>query len=195
MSDKRVLMLIGDFVEDYEAMVALQILQMMGHPVATASPGKKSGDKVVTAIHDFEGHQTYTEKIGHNFPITADWSEVRADDFAAVVIPGGRAPEFLQLDPEVLTLLKNFDKAAKPIAAICHGPYVLTAAGLVDGKRCQAYPSLRPELERAGATWVEPSAEMDSVCVDGNLITGPAWPAVGAWMRELLKQLGTTQLP
>jgi protease I len=189
MSTKHILMLVGDFVEDYEAMVPLQILQMVGHSVDVVCPDKKAGDTVATAIHDFDGYQTYSEKHGHNFAINADWDQVTADEYDALVIPGGRSPEYLQLDERVISIVKHFDAAKKPIAATCHGPHLLTAAGAVSGRRCQAYPSLQPELVRAGAVWDEPSAGLDSVCVDGHLVTAPAWPANPAWMREFLKLL------
>jgi protease I len=190
MSTKRILMLVGDFVEDYEAMVPLQILQMVGHAVDVACPDKKSGDVVATAIHDFDGYQTYSEKHGHNFAITIDWQQVDPANYDALVIPGGRSPEYLQLDESVVAIVKHFDSATKPIAATCHGPSLLLAAEAVSGRRCQAYPSLRPELVRAGAIWDEPSAGLDSACVDGHLVTAPAWPANPAWMREFLKLLG-----
>lgn len=191
MAAKRVLMLVGDFVEDYEAMVPLQILQMAGHSVDTACPDKQAGETVVTAIHDFEGHQTYSEKRGHNFPLSISWDQVRAETYDALVIPGGRSPEYLQLDKRVLAVVQHFAEKEKPLAATCHGLYLLTAADVAKGRRCQAYPSLRPELERAGAIWDEPSAGLDSVCVDGNFVTAPAWPANGTWMREFLRLLGT----
>ena len=190
MSSSRILMLVGDFVEDYEAMVPLQILQAVGHHVDTACPGKEAGETVATAIHDFEGQQTYSEKQGHNFAISLNWNEAVESTYDGLVIPGGRSPEYLQLDEQVLALVKQFANNDKPIAATCHGPQILVAANLVEGRRCQAYPSLRPELERAGATWDEPSAGLDSVCVDGKLVTAPAWPANAAWMREFIKLLG-----
>lgn len=189
MASKRILMLVGDFVEDYEAMVPLQILQMVGHQVDTACPDKQAGSHVVTAIHDFEGHQTYSEKRGHNFAITVDFDSVSSEDYDGLVIPGGRSPEYLQLNEQVLEIVRHFSAVGKPMAVTCHGPYLLSAAGVVSGRRCQAYPSLRPELERAGATWDPPSAGLDSVCVDGNLVTAPAWPANPAWMREFLRVL------
>jgi protease I len=195
MSDKRILMLVGDFVEDYEAMVPLQILQMMGLAVDVACPGKKAGDKVATAIHDFEGHQTYSEKPGHNLAINLDWQLVNASNYDALVLPGGRAPEYLRLNEQVITIVRHFAEQGKPIASTCHGPQILTAANAVAGRRCQGYPTLQPEIERAGGTWESPSAGMDSVCVDGNLVTAPAWPANAAWMREFLKVLGVTSLP
>jgi protease I len=190
VSTKRILMLVGDFVEDYEAMVPLQILQTLGHRVDVACPDKQAGETVVTAIHDFEGHQTYSEKRGHNFAVTIDWESVEPANYDALVIPGGRAPEYLQLNERVLAIVRHFDEAQKPIAAICHGPFLLTGAGVVKGRRCQAYPTLQPELVRAGATWDEPSPKLDSACVDGHLVTAPAWPAHPAWMREFLKVLG-----
>lgn len=189
MNQKRVLMLVGDFVEDYEAMVPLQILQMVGHRVDVACPDKRAGDKVTTAIHDFEGHQTYSEKQGHRFPITIDWSAVSPEQYDALVIPGGRSPEYLQLNECALAIVRHFAESGKPLASTCHGPYLLTAAGVVKGRRCQAYPTLRPELERAGAIWDTPNSTLDSVCVDGSLVTAPAWPANPAWMREFLRVL------
>ncbi len=191
MPAKQILMLVGDFVEDYEAMVPLQILLMAGHYVDTASPGKRAGDTIVTAIHDFEGHQTYSEKRGHNFAINVNWDNVQPANYDGLVIPGGRSPEYLQLDERVLKIVRYFAEAKKPLAVTCHGAYLLTAADVAQGRRCQAYPSLRPELERAGAIWDEPSEKLDSVCVDENLVTAPAWPANPAWMREFLKLLGT----
>jgi protease I len=195
MSSKRILMLVGDFVEDYEAMVPLQILQTMGLSVDVACPDKKSGEKVATAIHDFEGHQTYSEKPGHNFAINIDWQEVNATNYDALVLPGGRAPEYLRLNPEVIAIVQHFAENDMPIASTCHGPQILAAANAVAGRRCQAYPTLQPEIERAGGKWQPLSAGMDSVCVDGNLVTAPAWPANAAWMRAFLKVLDVTNLP
>lgn len=195
MSGKRILMLVGDFVEDYEAMVPLQILQMMGHTVDVACPDKNAGDKVATAIHDFEGHGTYSEKQGHNFPISINWHRVDPHDYDALVIPGGRSPEYLQLDERVQSVVHHFFTTHKPVAATCHGPMILNTAGVLKGRKLQAYPSLRPDLERAGAIWDTPSPSLDSVCVDANLVTAPAWPANGNWMREFLKVLGSTTLP
>jgi protease I len=195
MSGKRILMLVGDFVEDYEAMVPLQILQMMGHQVDVACPDKRAGEKVATAIHDFEGHGTYSEKRGHNFLISVDWHRVDAHEYDALVIPGGRSPEYLQLDERVQAIVQHFFTTHKPVAATCHGPMILNSANVVKGRKLQAYPSLRPDLERAGAIWDPPSEGLDSVCIDKNLVTAPAWPANAAWMREFLKVLGTTALP
>jgi protease I len=191
MTPKRILMLVGDFVEDYEAMVPLQILQMEGHAVDVACPDKKAGGHVVTAIHDFEGQQTYSEKRGHNFAINIDWEKVDPKSYDALVIPGGRSPEYLQLNERVLEIVRHFFEANKPVAATCHGAMILTAAEVVKGRRCQAYPSLKPELVRAGAEWIEPSAGLDSACTDGNLVTAAAWPGNPAWMKGFLAVLGS----
>ena len=122
MKSAKILVLAGDFVEDYEIMVPFQALQMVGHKVDAVCPGKKKGEQVRTAIHDFEGDQTYTEKRGHNFTLNATFDEVNPARYDALVIPGGRAPEYLRLNPKVLELVRHFDKEGKPIAALCHGP-------------------------------------------------------------------------
>jgi protease I len=191
MPSKRILMLVGDYVEDYEAMVPFQMLQLVGHRVDVVCPGKRAGETVCTCIHDFEGEQTYSEKRGHNFRLNATFDEVRAQDYDALMIPGGRAPEYIRLDPQVLELTRAFARDSKPIAAICHGPQVLAAAGVVNGRSISAYPAMKPDLVAAGAEWVEPSPELDSAHTDGNLVTGPAWPAQANWMRAFLKTLGT----
>ncbi len=190
MSAKRILMIVGDFVEDYEVMVPFQALLMLGHQVHAACPGKKAGDYVATAVHDFEGHQTYSEKPGHRFRLNATFAEVRPEEYDALVPPGGRAPEYLRLDQRVVHAVKHFFSAGKPVAAICHGLQILVAAGELAGRSCTAYPAVRPDLEAAGARWVEPSAQLDSAHVDGNLVSAPAWPAHPAWLRALLQVLG-----
>jgi protease I len=190
MSSRKILLIAGDFVEDYEVMVPFQILLTVGHEVDAVCPDKRAGEFVATAIHDFEGHQTYTEKPGHRFRLNATFTEVKPDAYDGLVIPGGRAPEYLRLDERVLDLLRHFVEKDKPIAAICHGLQILAAAGVVRGKRCQAYPAVKPELHQAGATWDEPAGGLDNACVDGNLVTAAAWPAHPAWMREFLKLLG-----
>ncbi len=187
---KRILMLVGDFVEDYEAMVPYQMLLMLGYEVDTACPGKKAGEKVKTAVHDFEGDQTYTEKRGHNFAITVDFDAVRPEDYDGLVIPGGRAPEYIRLDERVIEIVKHFAEAGKPIAAICHGPQVLAAAGVLKGRKCMAYPAVKPDIVNAGAEWVEPNETFTNACVDGNLVTAAAWPAHPEWMRKFVELLG-----
>ncbi len=189
MSGKRVLMLVGDFVEDYEAMVPFQILLCAGHQVDTVCPGKTAGDSVATAIHDFEGDQTYSEKPGHRFGINADFETTRPEEYDALVIPGGRAPEYLRLNERVLEIVRHFFDQSKPVAAICHGPQILAAAGVLADRACSCYPAVSPEINAGGGSYVEPAATMDSAHVDGNLVTAPAWPAHPAWMREFMKLL------
>lgn len=191
MPQKTILLIAGDFVEDYEVMVPFQTLLTCGHVVHAVCPNKRAGEHVATAIHDFEGEQTYSEKRGHNFALNFAFSDVDPAAYDALVLPGGRAPEYLRLDERVLEVVRHFAAADKPIAAICHALQILAAAGVVGGRRCQAYPAVKPELVQAGAAWDEPSAGLDSACVDGNLVTAPAWPAHPRWMRELLRVLGT----
>ena len=189
MAAKKILMLVGDFVEDYEVMVPFQALLMVGHTVHAVCPGKKAGEKVRTAVHDFEGDQTYSEKPGHNFALNATFEEIKAEDYDALVIPGGRAPEYIRLDEAVLKAVQHFAKADKPIAAICHGPQVLAAAKVLEGKACTAYPAVGPDVTNAGGKWV--SVPVDQALVDGNLVTAPAWPAHPAWLSKFLTVLGT----
>ncbi|GAB1538968.1 DJ-1/PfpI family protein [Scytonema sp. NUACC21] len=189
MAAKKILMLVGDYVEDYEVMVPFQALQMVGHAVHAVCPDKKAGEKVRTAVHDFEGDQTYSEKPGHNFTLNANFTEVKAENYDALVIPGGRAPEYIRLNPTVLEITRDFAKANKPIAAICHGLQLLAAADVLQGKNCTAYPACSPDVHRAGGTFVDVPA--DEVVVDGNLVTAPAWPAHPRWLAAFLKVLGT----
>ena len=189
MSAKRILMLVGDYVEDYEVMVPFQALQMVGHTVEAVCPDKKAGDQVRTAVHDFDGAQTYSEKPGHNFTLNATFAEVRAEDYDALVIPGGRAPEYIRLNPTVLEIVRHFAGANKPIAAVCHGAQVLTAAGVLEGRSCSAYPACGPDVERAGGRYAD--IGLDAAHTEGNLVTAPAWPAHPAWLSAFLKLLGT----
>lgn len=189
MSAKKILMLVGDFVEDYEVMVPFQALLMVGHTVHAVCPGKSAGQKVRTAVHDFEGDQTYSEKPGHNFTLNATFEEIKAEDYDALVIPGGRAPEYIRLNERVLDIVRHFAGANKPIAAICHGPQVLAAAGVLEGKACTAYLAVGPEVRRAGGKWVD--VPVDKAHVDGNLVTAPAWPAHPDWLAKFLTVLGT----
>ncbi|GIV57966.1 MAG: protease [Rhodothermaceae bacterium] len=186
---KKILMLVGDFVEDYEVMVPFQALQMVGHTVHAVCPGKKAGETVKTAVHDFEGDQTYTEKRGHNFTLNATFDEVDEQAYDALVIPGGRAPEYIRLNDRVLEIVRHFDRAGKPIAAICHGAQVLAAAGVLQGKRCSAYPAVGPDVMRAGGTYAD--IPVDQAVTDGHLVTAPAWPAHPAWLAQFLQVLGT----
>ncbi|MGQ9599783.1 MAG: DJ-1/PfpI family protein [Anaerolineae bacterium] len=186
---KKILMLVGDYVEDYEVMVPFQALLMVGHTVHAVCPGKKAGEKVRTAVHDFEGDQTYSEKPGHNFTLNATFDEIETEDYDALVIPGGRAPEYIRLNERVLEMVRHFAKKKKPIAAICHGAQVLAAAGVLEGKECSAYPAVGPDVNRAGGKYVD--IPVDKAHVDGNLVTAPAWPAHPDWLAKFLKLLGT----
>ena len=189
MAAKKILMLVGDFGEDYEIMVPFQALLAVGHQVHAVCPDKKAGDFVATAIHDFEGQQTYTEKPGHRFTLTHAFSEITASSYDALVLPGGRAPEYLRLNPLVLELVKHFNLAKKPIAAICHGAQILAAAKVLEGLRCSAYPACRPEVELAGGHYAE--IPVTDAVTDGNLVSAPAWPAHPAWIAQFLTLLGT----
>ena len=186
---KKILMLVGDFGEDYEVMVPFQALQAVGHLVHAACPGKKSGEKVRTAVHDFEGDQTYSEKRGHDFTLNATYAEVRPQDYDALVIPGGRAPEYLRLDRTVLATVRHFFVAQKPIAAICHAAQLLAAAEVIKGKRVSAYPACAPEVRLAGGEYMD--VPIDQAVVDGMLVTAPAWPAHPDWIAKFLAVLGT----
>lgn len=187
MKSAKLLLLAGDFVEDYEIMVPFQALQMVGHSVDAVCPGKKKGDQVRTAIHDFEGDQTYTEKRGHNFTLNATFDEIDAVKYDALVIPGGRAPEYLRLNPRVLDVVRHFANANKPIAALCHGAQLLAAAGVLKGRKLNCYPACSPEVEAAGGTFV--AVEFSEAVVDGKLVTGPAWTAHPAWLARFLEVL------
>jgi len=190
MPAKKILMLVGDYVEDYEVMVPFQALLMVGHTVHAVCPGKSAGDTVRTAIHDFEGDQTYSEKPGHNFALNATFAEVDVAGYDALVLPGGRAPEYLRLDGAVLEAARHFMEAGKPVAAICHGLQILTAAGVLQGRSCTAYPAVGPEVTAAGGTFVD--IAVDCAHTEGNLVSAPAWPAHPAWLAQFLKLLGTT---
>jgi len=189
MPAKKLLMLVGDYVEDYEVMVPFQALLMVGHAVHAVCPNKRAGDVVRTAVHDFEGDQTYSEKRGHNFALNATFDDVRPEDFDALVIPGGRAPEYIRLNPRVLEIVRHFADSGKPIAAICHGAQVLAAAGVIHGKSCSCYPAVAPDVARTSGTYVDVAMDQAHTC--GNLVTAPAWPAHPAWLAQFLKVLGT----
>jgi protease I len=189
MAGKRILMLVGDFGEDYEIMVPFQALQAVGHTVHAVCPDKKSGDAVATAIHDFEGQQTYSEKRGHNFSLNATFAEVQPEQYDALVIPGGRAPEYLRLNPRVIEIVRHFFDKKKPVAAICHGAQILAAAKVLEGRRCSAYPACRAEVELARGTYAD--IAVTAAVTDGNLVTAPAWPAHPDWIAQFLQVLGT----
>ncbi len=185
---KKILLICGDFTEDYETMVPFQALSMLGYQVDAVCPDKKAGDVVATAIHDFIGYQTYHEKQGHNFALTADFDTVDTADYAGLFLTGGRAPEYIRLNPRVIEIVQEFFKANKPVAAICHGPQILVAAGVLAGYKATAYPAVGPDITVAGGEYVEVDAT--EAVVDRNLVTAPAWPGDTAICREFAKLLG-----
>ncbi|MBX2830478.1 MAG: DJ-1/PfpI family protein [Rhodospirillales bacterium] len=189
MSAKKILMIAGDYAEDYETMVPFQTLLAVGHQVDAVCPDKKSGDTIATAIHDFEGDQTYSEKRGHNFALNADFASARAENYDALLIPGGRAPEYLRLNEDVIRLVRDFNDAGKPIAAVCHGAQLLAAADVIKGRRVSAYPACAPEVKLGGGIYAD--IAIDDACTDANLVTAPAWPAHPKWMAAFLVALGT----
>jgi protease I len=190
MSVQNILMIVGDFVEDYEVMVPFQALLAVGHRVHAVCPDKEAGDVIATAIHDFEGQQTYSEKRGHNFSLNASFADIKPEAYDALVIPGGRAPEYLRLDERVLVIVRHFFAANKPVAAICHGAQLLAGAGVLKGRRLSAYPACRPEVELAGGIFAD--IAIDAAVTDGNLVTAPAWPAHPAWLAQFLAQIGVS---
>jgi protease I len=189
MAAKKILMLVGDFVEDYEVMVPFQALLMVGHTVHAVCPDKKAGDKCRTAIHDFEGDQTYSEKPGHLFALNATFTDVKPEQYDALVVPGGRAPEYIRLYPRVLEIVRHFFDTNKPVAAVCHGLQILAAAGVLKGRTCTAYPACGPEVTAAGGTYE--AIAVNQTTVDKNLVSAPAWPAHSEWIAKFLKVLGT----
>ncbi|KAF2314769.1 hypothetical protein GH714_033500 [Hevea brasiliensis] len=178
-----------DYMEDYEVTVPFQSLQALGCDVDAVCPKKKAGDFCPTAVHDFEGDQTYSEKPGHRFTLTASYDELDASSYDALVIPGGRAPEYLALDETVLALVKKFMESRKPVASICHGQQILAAADVLKGKKCTAYPAVKINVVMAGATWLEPDP-IDRCYTDENLVTGAAWPGHPEFISQLMALLG-----
>ncbi len=187
MSERNILMIVGDYVEDYEAMVPFQALQMVGHNVDTVCPEKKEGSSVKTAIHDFRGDQTYMESRGHDFKITANIDEISLEKYDGLVIPGGRAPEYLRTYNSVIEIIQHFFEKNKPVASICHGIQILSAAGVIDGYRCTGYPAVKSEIEKSGGEW------SDDTVVDGNLVTAQAWPDHPQWVAKFLDLLEETE--
>ena len=189
MSGQKILMICGDYCEDYETMVPFQALLAVGHTVHAVCPDKKAGDTIATSIHDFEGDQTYSEKRGHNFALNASFDEIKAESYDALVIPGGRGPEYLRLNTRVIEMVRHFFEAGKPVAAVCHGAQMLAAARVLEGRTCSAYPACRPDVELAGGTYAD--IAIDAAVTDGNLVSAPAWPAHPAWIGQFLELLGT----
>ena len=186
---KKILMLVGDYAEDYEVMVPFQALLAVGHTVHAVCPGKEKGDKIRTAIHDFEGDQTYSEKRGHDFALNGSFDDVKPESYDALLVAGGRAPEYLRLNDRLLDVVRHFFTHDKPVAAICHGPQILTAAGVVRGRKVSCYPAVGPEVKLAGGDYAD--IPIDKAIADGNLVTAPAWPAHPDWIAKFLEVLGT----
>lgn len=186
MTGKNILLLAGDFIEDYEIKVAQDALDAVGHEVHTVCPERAAGEKIKTAIHDFRGDQTYMEVRGHDFELSHTFDEVDPADYDAFVVPGGRAPEYLRTYESVLEMTRHFFEADKPVGAICHGPQVLAAAGVLEGREVTSYPPVSAELEAVGCSWV------DGVVRDGNLLTARNWDDLAEWLAEFLDMLGTT---
>lgn len=185
---KKILMLCGDFVEDYEVMVPFQALLSVGLEVHAVCPDKKAGETVATAIHDFIGFQTYAELRGHNFALNYSFADVNPAEYDGLYVCGGRAPEYIRLNNKVLEYTRHFFEAGKPVAAICHGIQILTAAGVVKGRTLTAYPAVGPEITLAGGTYRE--IGVSEAITDGNLTTSPAWPGHPAILREFYRLLG-----
>ena len=189
MAGKKILMICGDYCEDYETMVPFQALMAVGHTVHAVCPDKAAGDSIKTAIHDFEGAQTYSEKPGHNFTLNASFNSIKAEDYDALVIPGGRGPEYLRNYPAVIAAVQHFFESDKPVAAVCHGAQLLAGAGVLKGRTCSAYPACRAEVELAGGTYAD--IAVDKAHTDRNLVSAPAWPAHPEWIAQFLHVLGT----
>jgi len=189
MAAKKILMVCGDYCEDYETMVPFQALQMVGHTVHAVCPDKSAGEQIKTAVHDFEGAQTYSEKPGHNFTLNASFADIRAEHYDALVLPGGRGPEYLRTHPAVVSMVRHFFDAGKPVAAICHAAQLLAGAGVLRGRTCSAYPACRAEVELAGGTYAD--IAVDAAHTEGNLVSAPAWPAHPSWLAQFLVLLGT----
>ncbi len=185
---KQILMLVGDYAEDYETMVPFQFLTGLGYTVHAVCPDKNQGDHIATAIHDFEGEQTYSEKRGHNFAINYSFDQVNPDDYIGLVIPGGRAPEYLRMNNRVIEIVQAFDQNKKPIAAVCHGAQLLAAADILKGKTCSAYPACAAEVKLAGGNYAD--IAVTEAVTDGHLVTAPAWPAHPAWLSQFVQVLG-----
>lgn len=188
---KKILMLVGDFVEDYEVMVPFQMLTMVGHEVHAVCPDRKAGEFIKTSVHDFEGDQTYVERRGHNFMLTYDFDKVNPADYDGLVIPGGRAPEYIRLNDKVIEYTRHFFEENKPVASVCHGQQVLVAADVLKGRSCMAYPAVKPDIEMVGGTWISQNETFSDAYVDGNLVSAAAWPAHPEWIRKFLELLGT----
>jgi deglycase len=189
MPGKKILMLVGEFSEEYEIFVFQQAMEAVGHTVHVVCPDKKSGEVIKTSLHDFEGDQTYTEKLGHFFQLNKSFKEVREADYDAVYVAGGRGPEYIRIYPRVIEIIRNFHATGKPIFSICHGAQVLAAAEVIDGRKVAALHYCEPEVRLARGIYVDVPPE--GATRDGNLVTAKGWPGLAAFMRLCLEVLGT----
>jgi protease I len=190
MPGKTILMLTGDFSEEYEIFVFEQAMHAVGHTVHVVCPDKRKGDILKTSLHDFEGDQSYTEKPGHNYILNKTFSEVKLADYDAVYVAGGRGPEYIRIDKRIQDIIRHFHEADKPIFSICHGVQVLIAVdGVVRGKEVAALQYCEPEVTLAGGKYIDVPPE--GAHVDGKLVSAKGWPGLAAFMRECLKVLGT----
>jgi protease I len=190
MAGKKILMLVGEFSEEYEIFVFEQCMHAVGHTVHVVCPGKKSGEMIKTSLHDFEGDQTYTEKLGHLYTLNASFKDAKAADYDAVYVAGGRGPEYIRIDKGVQKLVREFHEAAKPIFTICHGVQVLMAVdGVIKGRKVAALQYCEPEVRAVGGIYVD--VPPDGAFADGNLVSAKGWPGLAAFMRECLRVLGT----
>lgn len=190
MAGKKILMLTGEFTEEYEIFVFQQGMEAVGHTVHVVCPDKKAGDKIQTSLHDFEGHQTYIERYGHLADINKTFSEVKLEEYDAVYCAGGRGPEYIRTDKRIQAMVRHFHETGKPIFTICHGVQILIAVdGVVKGKRVGALGACEPEVRLAGGTYVDLSPT--EALVDGNMVSAKGWTALAAFMRECMKVLGT----
>ena len=190
MAGKKILMLVGDFTEEYEIFVFEQAMHAVGHTVHVVCPDRKAGENIKTSLHDFEGDQTYTEKYGHLYTLNKTFKDANPADYDAVYVAGGRGPEYIRIDPRVQAIIRHFHEKHKPIFTICHGVQVLIAVdGVVKGKRVAALQFCEPEVRLAGGVYVDVGPT--EACVDGTLVSAKGWTGLAAFMRECLKVLGT----
>ena len=191
MSAPKVLMVAGDAAESLEVLYPYQRLQEEGYEVQITAPSKK---KLHFVVHDFEpGYDTYTEKPGYSWDADLTFKDVKPDDYVALVIPGGRAPEYIRNDPDLQKIIRHFFQQEKPVAQLCHAPLALAAAGVLKGRKSAAYPALAPDVAAAGAEFVDSGA-----VVDGQMVSARAWPDHPTWMRafiRLLKQKAPVREP
>lgn len=177
----KILILTGDAAESLEVMYPYQRLREEGYEVLIAAPSKK---KLHFVVHDFEpGYDTYTEKPGYGWDADLAFTDVNPSDYAALVIPGGRAPEYIRNDSACQKIVRHFFENQKPVAQLCHAGLVLAACGVLKGRRTAAYPALEPDI-KAGADFINSQA-----VVDGTMVLARAWPDHPAWMREFVRLL------